>query len=110
MPRHIPARPSGSRGELLCAREQSISRVQLGPVDDLAQQGLQRLADERPRAIADPDQIVAADGEIAEAVWASLLFAHDGPEALEPLEIDVRWLTLPSEVGLLVIEQVEEEP
>ena len=52
----------------------------------------------------------ASDGKIAETVWASLLFAHDRPEALEPLEVDVRCLPLPAQVGLLVIDQIEEEP
>src|SRR5437762_727314 len=111
MQRRSRARPTRSREQLLGALEQVLARVLRRVADHVVEERLQRAPDARPGLVADCDQIVAADGQVAQAMRARRLLLDHSPDPREPLALGLRrLLSLSAQVCLLVIEELEREP
>src|SRR3954447_963009 len=110
MRRRIRGSPSGSLPQLLRTLEQRLPRVQLGRADDVLEELRQRPAEPGARPKANPDQVVAADGQVANSMRLRALLGDDLPKAREPGELlDGRTLALALEIRLPVVEHVRQE-
>src|SRR5665213_3900748 len=67
--------------------EQGVPHVQRRVLDDVVQQTSQHVSDLGTGAEAEPEQIVAIDGEVRQAVRALLLMTQHLSKALERVEV-----------------------